>query len=286
MQMAALSLELADLKRGEAQLAGEVGLLQQELADTAQQLADARRQLQEQQQQADATAISSTYPLLRAARLLGAWTSTAASAEARLAGKGATLVAGGDAAMVGGKRSRPWPCIDGTPLTAPEHKQPQSQRCGLHAAGHALTKHLQDTLSPDQQQAAAAAAAAWTAELARTQQLLAAALQRAERCEMDLAAARLSGAGGPGVPASRLAAHAGGADGAAATLAAQEDMVICSSALGFDRGRGAGAAGSELLPGAVRVSLSSSSSPDELRQQAILLQQDLMSAHAQLRAAR
>jgi chromosome segregation ATPase len=41
-QVVALSLELADLKRGEAQLSGEVGLLQQELADTAQQLVDTR----------------------------------------------------------------------------------------------------------------------------------------------------------------------------------------------------------------------------------------------------
>jgi hypothetical protein len=42
MQAAALSLEVAELKRGEVQLRGEVGLLQQQLAECQQVLEEAR----------------------------------------------------------------------------------------------------------------------------------------------------------------------------------------------------------------------------------------------------
>jgi len=149
-----------------------------------------RQQLTGQQQETEAAAISTTYPLMRAARLLEKWTTELGDLEAQHT----------DCQIHSSspsKQQRPWPSFDPSKHTASK-KQQQQQPGAVHVGkqgqdvGHALQKPL-DQWSPEQRAAAATAATAWVAELSRGQQLLASALHRAEQAEMELAAVRLGG---------------------------------------------------------------------------------------------
>lgn len=147
-----------------------------------------RQQLAEQQQQSEATAISSIYPLMRAAHLLEGWAEAAQELDSF---GGVEAAAGGADHKDGssGRGKRPWPCFDAS--KSPQQQQEQS-RSRLHDVGHALLKPLA-SWTPEKRAVAAAAAASWVAELARGQQLLASTLQRAEQAEMELAGLRLDG---------------------------------------------------------------------------------------------
>lgn len=151
-----------------------------------------RQQLTAQQQEAESAAISTTYPLMRAARLLESWATELGELEAHHTDCQ-------HSSNSPSKKQRPWPSFDPSKPVASkkQQQQPGAVHVGKqgHDVGHALQKPL-DQWSPEQRAAAATAATAWVAELSRGQQLLACALQRAEQAEMELAAVRLGAAGG------------------------------------------------------------------------------------------
>jgi hypothetical protein len=128
-------------------------------------------EVQSQHQEQQRVAIHSTYPLMRAARLLEAVGSMRiADAENDSSGSG----------------SRPWPCFD---AGAWQHQQ---QQCGKDSLP--LLK-LPADMTAAERNAAGAAAAAWLAEQARSQEMVAQLLERAQQSEMALAAAKLAADG-------------------------------------------------------------------------------------------
>lgn len=210
----------------------------------------------DEKQQAEATAISGTYPLARAARLLENWTQVA---EQQLG------AAPGSKSPRNGS-SRPWPCFD---ASKPHRQQQQQQQRGT---GHALPKPIAEW-SSEQCAAAASAAASWVGELARGQQLLAAALQRAEQAEMELAALKLDGAAGSNILCL--------ADTPAATATAPAAGVRA-----LPGGSGSPRQQQGWQPGSVVAAGIAAASDQELRAQLSAVQQELAAAHAELRAAR
>lgn len=248
-----------------------------------------RQQLGEQQQQSEAAAISSTYPLMRAARLLQDWCAwgspqpdqdhppspTKRRAAAAKAGSNWTT-----------SNSRPWPCFNPS-----KPQQQQKQQEGVLDVGHALPKSPAEW-TPEQRAAAAAAAEGWVGELARGQQLLAAALQRAEAAEMELAGLRLAG----------TAAGLGSGEGGGGASGSSSSRVLCLTDAGVPAastataGGEAGATSGSSSPRQHRQPASAAAAAagagpgvvcaDELRRQLLATQHDLMAARAELRAAR
>jgi hypothetical protein len=265
-----------------------------------------RQQLFERQQQSEATSISSTYPLMRAARLLEDWAPAGHtqlqpdqdhSASSPSKRRGAPI-RNGHANNNG--TTRPWPCFDPSKPHHQQQQQHQQQQLGAGLdVGHALPRPAAEW-TPAQRSTAAAAAEAWVAELARGQALLAAALQRAEAAEMELAAVKLDGVGGR----TGCGVHTGGAAGGGA------DRLLYLAAPpsagggvgdGFDSCGVAGSGGSSSSPrrqlgsrqqsaiaggGAAAAAVGSGVCDDELRRQLLEAQQELMAARAELRAAR
>lgn len=127
---------------------------------------EAQSQRQEQQR----VAIHSTYPMMRAARLLEAVSSM------RIADLACLSAAAEQASSSG---SRPWPCFDSSDWQ-------QQQQCSSKL--QPLLK-LPSDMTAAEREAAGAAAAAWLAEQARSQEMLAQLLDRAQQAEMALAAA-------------------------------------------------------------------------------------------------
>jgi hypothetical protein len=220
--------------------------------------ANRRQQLADEQQQAEATAISSTYPLARAARLLGNWTEVA---EQQLG------TAPGSKSPRNGS-SRPWPCFDASkPQRQQQQQPPQKQQRDV---GHALSKPVAEW-SPEQCAAAASAAAAWVGELARGQQLLAAALQRAEQAEMELAAVKLDGAAGS---SNTLC------------LAHTPTTAVSTGVRALPSGSSSPRQQQGWQPGSVVAAGIAAASDHEQRAQLSAVQQELAAARTELRAAR
>jgi hypothetical protein len=223
-----------------------------------------RQQCFDQQQQAEATAISSTYPLMRAAQLLEGWTAVAEQLATGTDSKSPRK--GGNS---NSNSSRPWPCFD----ACKPHQQHQQQQ--QRSVGHALLEAVAEWTG-EQRASAAAAAALWLAELARGQQLLAAALQRAEQAEMELSALKLD----------RAADHETLC--LADTPAASAAMVASARGLPGSRG-GSGSSSPRQLgwqPGSAFAATVAAANDEELRRQLLAAQQELMAARAELMAAR
>jgi hypothetical protein len=186
--------------------------------------------------------------------------------------------------------TRPWPCFD---PSKPQHQQQQQQL----DVGHALPRPAAEW-TPAQRSAAAAAAEAWVAELARGQALLAAALQRAEAAEMELAAVNLGGVDGSTGGGGSLHTGGGGGGGedrmlylAAAPPAAGgagEDFSgdVAGSSSSPLRKLGSRHQSTTAAGGAAGAGFGSGVCDDEMRRQLLAAQQELMAARAELRAAR
>jgi hypothetical protein len=128
--------------------------------------------MQSQHQEQQRVAIHSTYPLMRAARLLE--------------GVGSMRIADAEH-VVSSSSSRPWPCFD-----TGAWQQQQQQQCGKDILP--LLK-LPADMTATERDAAGAAAAAWLAEQARSQEMVAQLLERAQQAEIALAAAKLADGG-------------------------------------------------------------------------------------------
>jgi hypothetical protein len=128
-------------------------------------------ELQSQRHEQQRVAIHSTYPLMRAARLLEA--------------VGSMRIA--DAEHVSSSGSRPWPCFDAGAW------QQQQQQCGT---GMLPLLKLPVDMTAAERDAAGSAAAAWLAEQARSQEMVAQLLERAQQAEIALAAETLAADGG------------------------------------------------------------------------------------------
>lgn len=128
-----------------------------------------RSALEHHQHQQQQVAIHTTYPLMRAAKLLEAMH------QLNLSPTAASLK----------HSSRPWPCYE--PATSQTATADQQVLLKLPAG-----------MTAEEQAAAAASASAWVAEMARSQELIASLLLRAQKAEMGLSAATLA-ADGPGL---------------------------------------------------------------------------------------
>eukprot|EP00775_Hariotina_reticulata_P001932 gene1932-2262_t len=180
LQVAGLSVELSQLKRSEQCLKADVHRLQQQLATAEQQLSEARDELQLQRLQEQEVAISTTYPLMRAARLLEAVTT--------YGGKALEKSQQGNSR---GQTARSWPRNTvGMALCGTDYRSMAPSKA--EQLDPALQLKAVTEMTGMEQQEAAAAAAAWAAELARGQQLMAELIQRAEKAEMALASASLT----------------------------------------------------------------------------------------------
>jgi hypothetical protein len=145
--------------------------------------------------------------------------------------------------------------------------------------GHALPKPVAE-LTGEQRASVAAAATMWVAELARGQQLLAAALQRAEQAEMELSPLKLDSA------ADHNTLYLADTPASASAAAAAEVPGI--RALSGSRG-GSGSSSPRQLgwqPGSAFAATAAAAGEEQLRRQLLAAQQELMAARAELRAAR